>query len=122
MRKWSGVVGSMNPRVERPGAIASGKRFDPTASSRTIGADESAKLTLFLASHRTIGPNYIEISRHQREGLRIASLRPAQSRDRIRIRGIASELIAAESLDRDDLSHLDQAAYCIDTVAHQMLT
>ena len=37
-RRCSGVVGSMNPKVERPGALPSGRRSGPSARSTTIGA------------------------------------------------------------------------------------
>ena len=76
---------------------------------------------LLLRSDRAIAPDDVEIPRHQRERLRIAALQPAQARHGFGIGRVASEVKAAETLDRDDFALRDESADRIDIVERRML-
>ena len=78
------------------------------ASSRTIGAFCCRELALFLGADRAIAADDVEVARHERERFLFAPLQPAQAADRVAIRGIAGELIAADPLDRDDRAAGDE--------------
>ena len=76
---------------------------------------------LLFRSDRAIAPDDVEIPRHQRERLRISALQAAQARHGFGIGRVASEVKAAETLDRDDLAFPQKPRDGVDIVEHRML-
>ena len=75
---------------------------------------------LLVRSDRAIAPDDVEIPRHQRERLRVAALQPTQARDGFGAGRVASQMKAAETLDRDDFARRDEPADRIDIVERRM--
>ena len=107
-KRCSGVVGSMNPKVERPGATALGQALGPVRAQHHDRRRRPGQRALLFRRDRAIAPDHRKIARHQGKGLGVAVLEPAQPGDRGSVGRIAGELIAAEPLNRDDLARTDQ--------------
>ena len=121
IRRCSGVVGSMKPSVLRRGATASGQTVGTRRPQQHDGRFHAGQRRFLLVADPAIAANDIQIARHQCEGLGIAPFSLPQPRNRLGIRRVAGELIAAQPLDRDDLALLQQAADGVDIVEHRML-
>ena len=94
----AGGHGGRDARVGRPGVPRAGRSVVRAGEDRPLQGAEPAQ-----------GGGRTRVADHHRERLRPAPLAVAEAADRRIVGGVAGEVVAAESLDRDDVAREERA-------------
>ena len=115
------MVGSMKPSVPQARCDGLGEMLRSAGRENDDGRFGALQHLPRRVVERAIAADDVEIAGHQSERLGIALLQGTQTGHRLLVGGVASELIAAEPLDGDDLALLQEAAHRVDVIEHGML-